>query len=540
MRSFTSVTILASVATAIVLVSGGCGSDPAIEGTPTLDGGSGSDSGTPSGDSGTDPGATSFTVGGSVTGLVGAGLVLQNNGKDDLAIGADGKFAFAGKIDKGGAFDVTIKSQPAKPNQVCVVTGGKGTIAAGNVSSVVINCTTNQHTVSGSVSGLDGTGLVLTNGGGKDVAVAANGAFSFEPQDDGSAYDVTVKTPPANKSQTCVVTNGKGTIAAADVSNVSVVCTTNKYTVGGSITGLTAGSVVLTNNGADDLTRSANGAFTFATSVVSGGAYAVAVKTQPDALYCYASAASGTVTNANVTNVAVTCIATPASCKAIKAANAAAPSGVYTVNPAGTAYSVYCDMTTDGGGWTLAMKGAAGTTAFVYGAAQWSSAGTLNETSTNLTAEDAKFQAFDDMPCDEVLAQTKNANGDGTIKLANPTAATTLLSVFSGGQVVTNAGRAAWIASQNGTTLQENCNLEGFNVNETYAKARIGMLTNQEGACGSSDSVVGIGVYAATSCGNNAGPFSAGYHSGPACGPHAPVTPPPVAGVGADFWVWIR
>lgn len=393
-----------------------------------------------------------------------------------------------------------------------------------------------SYTVGGAVTGLDGTGLVLTSGGA-DVNVPANGNFAFPAQADGSAYAVTVKTQPTNKSQTCTVTNGAGTVAGANVTNVAVACATNSFTVGGSITGLAAGSVVLTNNGADDLTRNANGAFTFATPVASGGAYAVAVKTQPEGLYCSVATGSGTVAAANVTNVAVSCVAAT-SCKAIKAANGAAPNGVYTIAPAGTAYAVYCDMTTDGGGWTLAMKGAAGSAAFVYSAAEWTNAGAVNAGSTNLTAEDAKFQAFDDLPMDEVRAQTTNAAGNGTITLANPAPATTLLSIFQGGTFrATNLGRAAWLASQNGTILQPNCNEEGFNVNGTYAKARIGLQANQENDCGSSDSVVGIGV-AATSCGN-ASTFSSGFHSGPQCGPHDPAVPA-VAGVAADFWVWVR
>ena len=78
------------------------------------------------------------------------------------------------------------------------------------------------YTVGGSVTGLTGTGLVLQNNGGDNLAVAANGAFIFTTSvGAGSPYSVTVFTQPTG--QTCTVTNGSGT-ANADVTNVAVSC----------------------------------------------------------------------------------------------------------------------------------------------------------------------------------------------------------------------------------------------------------------------------------------------------------------------------
>ena len=84
-------------------------------------------------------------------------------------------------------------------------------------------------------------------------------------------------------------------------------CVTARFTVGGTISGLAqGGSVVLQNNAGDNLTVSANGNFTFVTSVPSGGAYAVTALSNATRV-CTPSSATGTVVAANVTNVVVRC-----------------------------------------------------------------------------------------------------------------------------------------------------------------------------------------------------------------------------------------
>ncbi|WP_298213664.1 hypothetical protein [Acidovorax sp.] len=164
-------------------------------------------------------------------------------------------------------------------------------------------------TVGGSVSGL-GTGKTLTlqNAGADDLALTANGSFVFVTRlSSGAAYAVTVKAQPAG--QRCTVSQGTGN-ATANVANVQVQCenlAAATYTVGGSVSGLTGGSVVLQNNGRDDLSLGSNGGFTFATALAGGGAYAVTVKTQPAGLSCTVSNGSGTVAAANVGSVQVSC-----------------------------------------------------------------------------------------------------------------------------------------------------------------------------------------------------------------------------------------
>jgi 6-phosphogluconolactonase (cycloisomerase 2 family) len=255
-----------------------------------------------------------FTVGGSVSGLVGSGLVLQNNGGNDLAIAANGSFVFPAAVGSWSVYGVTIKTQPTNPPQTCVVSGGNGTLAISNVSNVVVTCTTHTFTVGGSVSGLVGSGFVLQDNGRDDRAIAANGSFVFSAAvASGSAYAVTIKTQPTNPSQTCVLSGDKGTIGAAAVSNVVVTCTIQTYTVGGSVGGLIGSGLVLQNNSGNDLPISATGSFVFSAAVASGSAYAVTIKTQPTnpSQTCVLSGDEGAIGAANVSNVVVTCTIQP-------------------------------------------------------------------------------------------------------------------------------------------------------------------------------------------------------------------------------------
>ncbi|NOZ24904.1 MAG: hypothetical protein GXO94_02280 [Nitrospirae bacterium] len=72
------------------------------------------------------------------------------------------------------------------------------------------------------VSGLSGT-VVLQNNGDDDLTVTSDGTFEFETSlPVGSAYEVTVDRQPYGQS--CFVANGTGTIADADVTDVTVEC----------------------------------------------------------------------------------------------------------------------------------------------------------------------------------------------------------------------------------------------------------------------------------------------------------------------------
>lgn len=101
-----------------------------------------------------------------------------------------------------------------------LATAYAGTISGGTPSTAT-------YIIGGTVSGLTGS-LVLQDNNGDNLTVGANGSFTFATQvANGSPYSVTVLTHPA--SQSCSVANGTGTIALANVSNVTITCATNTY-----------------------------------------------------------------------------------------------------------------------------------------------------------------------------------------------------------------------------------------------------------------------------------------------------------------------
>ena len=82
------------------------------------------------------------------------------------------------------------------------------------------------------------------------------------------------------------------------------------YTLSGTVTGLGTGqSVSLQNTGGDQLTLSANGAFSFPMGLAAGSAYAITVKFHTPGIACSVTNGSGNVGSSNVAGIGVSCSA---------------------------------------------------------------------------------------------------------------------------------------------------------------------------------------------------------------------------------------
>jgi 6-phosphogluconolactonase len=195
------------------------------------------------------PPPSTFSVGGTVTGLSGTGLVLNSDFGGDLPISASGSFAFSTRLPDGGTFNVSVKDQPtSSPAQSCQVVHGTGTIAAANVTNVDVTCVSG-YTVGGTVSGLVGSGLTLAicspvpypsqHGPGcpihDELRIGADGAFTLHsdslPGYPGFYdYDTIIIThQPSSPTQRCVISNAKVTLQNANDNSVTVSCATFSY-----------------------------------------------------------------------------------------------------------------------------------------------------------------------------------------------------------------------------------------------------------------------------------------------------------------------
>ncbi len=235
----------------------------------------------------------------------GAAQVLISNGTAVSVAAGITSLRLARSLPTGSSYSVTVQTQPT--GETCSIASGSGTIQAANAANVVVTCSNQAYALGGSISGLNGAGLVLANGG--DTLTVSSGASSFtmpSPVAYTSSYALSVQTQPAGLA--CAVDNGAGAMPAAAVTNVAITCTDQPFSLGGTISGLGNNAGLTLTNGADTLAVPAGSTgFTMPTAVAFGSAYSVAVQTAPPGLTCTASNAAATMPASNVVSVVIAC-----------------------------------------------------------------------------------------------------------------------------------------------------------------------------------------------------------------------------------------
>jgi hypothetical protein len=207
-----------------------------------------------------------------------------------------------------------------------------------------------------------------------------------------------------------------------------------------------------------------------------------------------------TVAADSAMDVAETAPSLPISCAALKAKDVKTPSGSYEIDPDGdgprTSFKVYCEMSADGGGWTLAAKMDGNKTTWDYDSPRWTDDSTVGTDSTDLAFVEAKFRSFNEMPLKDIRVRMH----DGSVSRFFPMAltGTSLRAIFSTDSIATSGGRSKWSSLVPDPSLQDYCNQEGTNLEFPTGgpklRVRIGLVANNEMDCDTPDSFIGFGV----------------------------------------------
>ncbi|XP_028396125.1 uncharacterized skeletal organic matrix protein 5-like [Dendronephthya gigantea] len=161
-----------------------------------------------------------------------------------------------------------------------------------------------------------------------------------------------------------------------------------------------------------------------------------------------------------------------------------------------------------GGGWTLVMKLDGNKNTFIYDSKLWTSKETyaIQDGLEGLAKKESKLDSYWKTPFTKVCLGM-SYNGNRKWMSFDYTANSLYSAIADGTFRATTAGRAAWKSLVRDSSLQRNCNKEGFNV---FSRMRIGLFANQENDCYSCDSWIGFGTqYSGKTCANYA------YHHSP-------------------------
>ena len=211
-----------------------------------------------------------------------------------------------------------------------------------------------------------------------------------------------------------------------------------------------------------------------------------------------------------------------ASCKALKLAQPNAPDGVYDLDIDGKgpspAFKAYCDMTTDGGGWALAIRFAPNNGQFNFYSPHWTMVSLVNENVPGpADPSDGKFPAYNLLPGGEIRGCMQHPITKAyACKFYTLPATKTLLDIFTNTPVGSDiamkglyfveaqAEKLKWLTIQGRTVAEAsvapNYVAVGINIDDDQscydARVRFGLVLNNEANIVTLNDAAGFGAQA--------------------------------------------
>ncbi|CAB3998742.1 Hypothetical predicted protein [Paramuricea clavata] len=152
-----------------------------------------------------------------------------------------------------------------------------------------------------------------------------------------------------------------------------------------------------------------------------------------------------------------------------------------------------------GGGWTMVMKINGSLSTFNYSSSYWTNKNYYNDNAYGrnggLDNREYKGSSYWRTSFKEICVGMKYGGNFRAFSFSYP--ASSLYDLIADENYrQTRVGRAQWKSLIDGSSLQRNCNREGFNVyfNSVFTRVRLGLMANNENNCKSPDSFIGLGA----------------------------------------------
>ena len=183
------------------------------------------------------------------------------------------------------------------------------------------------------------------------------------------------------------------------------------------------------------------------------------------------------------------------SCKRIKDLDPSTENGIYPLDTDwdGILSSNYCNMQIEGWGWTLVMKADGTQTTFEYDSSYWQNTNTYNTDSYKYDDQEYKNEQFSILPFKQVMLELKTWTKTRYIIAA--VKGSSLHELFNNGYTPTYLTREVWKSMIQDSSLQLNCNKEGFNTqwdSSNHVKIRFWIIANEQNDCWTPDSRIWI------------------------------------------------